>query len=63
MLCQEVGLTFIGPQSETVALMGDKASAREVMQAAGVPVIPGSDGTISDLNAALTLAEKKLGIQ
>lgn len=58
VLCQEVGLTFIGPQSETVALMGDKASAREVMQAAGVPVIPGSDGTISDLNAALTLAEK-----
>lgn len=40
----EAGLTFIGPDAEVIRLMGSKTSAREVMQAAGVPVVPGYHG-------------------
>ncbi|MFD0898198.1 acetyl-CoA carboxylase biotin carboxylase subunit [Loigolactobacillus binensis] len=40
--CEEQQLTFIGPAAKVIAQMGDKAAAREIMQAAGVPVIPGS---------------------
>lgn len=39
--CEEQGLVFIGPSAKVIAQMGDKAAARELMQAAGVPVIPG----------------------
>ena len=46
--CAEAGLTFIGPPPEAIAAMGDKAVARRTMQEAGVPIVPGSDGPISD---------------
>lgn len=42
------GFVFIGPQAETIRLMGDKVSAIEVMQKAGVPTVPGSNGPIDD---------------
>ena len=45
---EEAGLKFIGPSPEAIEIMGDKARARQQMQAAGVPVIPGYDGADSD---------------
>ncbi len=47
-LCADNDITFIGPGPESIELMGDKATARATMMAAGVPVTPGSDGVITD---------------
>jgi acetyl-CoA carboxylase biotin carboxylase subunit len=47
-VCQECHLTFIGPSAEVIRLMGDKAMARKTMAEAGVPVLPGSEGAVSD---------------
>lgn len=41
--CSKAGITFIGPRAETMRSLGDKASARKVAEAAGVPVIPATD--------------------
>lgn len=51
-LCEKCGITFIGPTPETMEGMGDKASARKTMIEAGVPVIPGSDGVVADIDEA-----------
>ena len=56
-LCTEVGVKFIGPKSETIAKLGDKAKARDTMQKAGIPVIPGTDGSVKDVDEALKLAK------
>ena len=55
-ICAERGITFIGPRAEVIAGMGDKTQARASMIAAGVPVTPGSDGNLSDLDEALKVA-------
>src|SRR5215831_4459081 len=55
--CEENGLVFIGPSAEVMERMGDKARAKAEMRAAGVPLVPGTDGTAS-LNAARTAAEE-----
>lgn len=55
-ICAERGITFIGPKSDVIAGMGDKTQARASMIAAGVPVTPGSDGNLSDLDEALKVA-------
>ncbi|MGI9039214.1 MAG: acetyl-CoA carboxylase biotin carboxylase subunit [Gemmatimonadota bacterium] len=47
-ICDRSGLTFIGPSAEMIRTMGDKAEARRTMIAAGVPVVPGSEGTTED---------------
>ncbi|KRM87898.1 acetyl-CoA carboxylase biotin carboxylase subunit [Lacticaseibacillus thailandensis] len=57
-MCAECDLTFIGPSSQVIAQMGDKARARAVMAAAGVPVIPGSTATIDDINGATRTANQ-----
>ncbi|WP_131194974.1 acetyl-CoA carboxylase biotin carboxylase subunit [Lichenihabitans psoromatis] len=54
---EAAGLVFIGPTAETIRTMGDKAAARASAQAAGVPVVPGSDGVLDDLASAPALAE------
>ncbi len=57
-ICEASGIKFIGPSAESIRLMGDKATAKETMKKAGVPVVPGSDGTINDLNEAISVANK-----
>jgi pyruvate carboxylase subunit A len=55
-ICEERGITFIGPKSEVIATMGDTTAARPGMIAAGVPVTPGSENNLADLNEAIQLA-------
>ena len=57
-ICSECSLTFIGPTPEAIRLMGDKAVARQTMRAAGMPVIPGSDGTLRGVDEATELARE-----
>lgn len=57
-MCEAVGITFIGPNSEIIDLMGNKANAREQMQKSGVPVIPGSEGFIETVAEAKEVANK-----
>ncbi|CAM4192432.1 acetyl-CoA carboxylase biotin carboxylase subunit [Lacicoccus alkaliphilus] len=55
--CEEEGIIFIGPTSEMMQKMGDKAEARATMRAAGVPVIPGSDGPVETLDEVRAVIE------
>lgn len=57
-MCEAVGITFIGPNSEIIDLMGNKANAREQMQKSRVPVIPGSEGFIETVEEAKEVANK-----
>jgi acetyl-CoA carboxylase biotin carboxylase subunit len=57
-VCQSVGIKFIGPTSENIAMMGDKAKAREMMMKQGIPVLPGSQGVISEEKEALEAAKR-----
>ena len=45
---EQSGFIFIGPRADTIRLMGDKVSAKQAMQEAGVPCVPGSDGALPD---------------
>ena len=51
------GITFIGPKPEHIAMMGDKISAKAAVKAAGIPVVPGSEGAISDEDEAIAVAD------
>ena len=55
-LVEEVGITFVGPPSEVIARMGDKAAARRTMRSLGIPVLPGTD-ILHDVEEALREAE------
>ena len=57
-VCQDHDLTFIGPRPETISSMGDKSVAKETMRAAGVPVVPGSDGAVEDVAEGLVAARE-----
>ncbi|MGE5405345.1 MAG: acetyl-CoA carboxylase biotin carboxylase subunit [Candidatus Saccharibacteria bacterium] len=57
-ICTANGLKFIGPSSKIIESMGDKIAARELAIKAGVPVVPGSEGGISDPKEALKLAKE-----
>lgn len=56
--CEKCGITFIGPAPESIEMLGDKAAAKTAMKNAGVPVIPGSDGAVKDMEEAKRLAEE-----
>lgn len=57
-ICRDHGITFIGPTPEQIAAMGNKSVAKETMRAAGVPVIPGSEGVVSSYKEAAALARE-----
>src|SRR5947208_3408576 len=59
-VCDEVGITFIGPRPASIHAFSDKVSARNLMQAAGVPVVPGTDEMLLSVDAALS-AGRELG--
>ena len=56
--CRDAGLVFIGPSSEAIGAMGNKAGAKQIMQAAGVPCVPGYQGADQSDAAVLTEAGK-----
>lgn len=57
-ICHENGIKFIGPTPEMIDAMGDKASAKATMKAAGVPTVPGSDGLLDTLSDARKQAKE-----
>ncbi|MCI8622264.1 MAG: acetyl-CoA carboxylase biotin carboxylase subunit [Provencibacterium sp.] len=57
-LLRRCSIKFIGPDPESIERMGDKASAKQAMREAGVPVIPGSEGVVPSAGEALRLAEE-----
>lgn len=57
-MCKECNIKFIGPDYTAIELMGNKAKAREIMKKAGVPVVPGFEGTIKDEDHALSIAKE-----
>ncbi|MDP1880023.1 MAG: acetyl-CoA carboxylase biotin carboxylase subunit [Parachlamydiaceae bacterium] len=57
-ICESCGLNFIGPSPQAIMLLGDKAKAKATAKAAGCPVIPGSDGVVSDVKLALNEIKK-----
>ncbi|MDF2537679.1 MAG: hypothetical protein K0S76_700 [Herbinix sp.] len=57
-MCADCNITFIGPNADTIDLLGNKSKARETMQKAGVSVVPGSDGELECVKDAAALAEK-----
>ena len=56
-ICKENGFAFIGPNSEIINSMGDKAQAKKTMSNAGVPVIPGNEGILKNASEAIDLAK------
>ena len=56
-ICSEHGIKFIGASAEMINSMGDKATAKDTMKKAGVPVIPGSDGLLDTVEEAIELAK------
>src|SRR5512138_2935941 len=59
--CADAGIVFIGPKPSAIAAMGDKMMARETVLAAGVPVVPGTEGTASMGDDELLAAAPKIG--
>jgi acetyl-CoA carboxylase biotin carboxylase subunit len=55
--CKAAGITFVGPPPEAMLRMKDKSQARKLVAAAGVPVVPGSEDVLPDVQAALAAAE------
>ena len=57
-VCESCNITFIGPSPEAISKMGDKSIARETMEKAKVPIVPGSEGIINNEEAAIKTAER-----
>jgi acetyl-CoA/propionyl-CoA carboxylase biotin carboxyl carrier protein len=59
--CDEAGIVFIGPPASAIDAMGSKTKARELMQAAGVPIVPGTTEAVDTLKDALRIAKDEIG--
>ena len=59
--CEEAGVVFIGPPADAIDAMGSKTKARELMQAAGVPIVPGTTDPVKDVAAAKKIIDKDIG--
>ena len=57
-MLEDHGITFIGPSAEHIRIMGDKITAKDTAKALGIPVVPGSDGGVPDVETAKTVAAK-----
>jgi acetyl-CoA carboxylase biotin carboxylase subunit len=57
-ICENCGITFIGPTSESMRIMGDKISARQAVIKEGVPILPGTKEGVKDVNEAISIARK-----
>lgn len=57
-ICEESNIKFIGPSYKVIELMGNKSNSKELMKSAGVPVIPGSDGSIKGIKDAIKIADE-----
>ncbi|GAU11807.1 hypothetical protein TSUD_75580 [Trifolium subterraneum] len=57
-MCREHGINFIGPNPDSIRVMGDKATARETMKKANVPTVPGSEGLLQSTEEAIRLAHE-----
>jgi acetyl-CoA/propionyl-CoA carboxylase biotin carboxyl carrier protein len=59
--CEEAGIVFIGPPASAIEAMGSKTRARELMQAAGVPIVPGTTEPVASVAEAMKIAKKQIG--
>ncbi len=59
--CEDAGIVFIGPPASAIEAMGSKTRARELMQAAGVPIVPGTTKPVATVADALKIAKKEIG--
>ena len=57
-MCNDHGITFIGPSPNAIRSMGDKSTAKETMEGVGVPTVPGSKGLLSSVEEAYEMAEE-----
>lgn len=57
-ICSKCHITFIGPNPASIHQMGEKATARETMKRAGIPIVPGTDGLINNMDEAMIIAKK-----
>jgi acetyl-CoA/propionyl-CoA carboxylase biotin carboxyl carrier protein len=59
--CEDAGIVFIGPPASAIEAMGSKTRARELMRAAGVPIVPGTTEAVASVADALKIAKKQIG--
>src|SRR5437764_4784074 len=59
--CEQAGVVFIGPPAAAIEAMGSKTRARELMQAAGVPIVPGTTEPVASAAEAMKIAKKQIG--
>jgi acetyl-CoA carboxylase biotin carboxylase subunit len=57
-ICHDCNITFVGPRPDAIVSMGNKSIAKDTMKAAGVPVVPGSEGIVETLDDAKRVAEE-----